>query len=304
MAYMEEQKTRMNKTSFDKLQTAMGFNYKPPGLLAHPAYGPPVIDCIMYDWFHIFLVNGIFQILTGFLLGELHSEGWKAEAIDRFANGFSWPARIRGGASKNLLHKRGASRDTLKCSASEALNFMVALRAYLTLFVLPTCTDALRRSCRAWLALVAVIEKLQAGASAPAELQRLIVEQLDPQMPPSSSSPATSYFAVSAQDLAVVDHESQRLVGRVGYHVRVGTTCFSHITFWKHVHGLMFRVTEDEVALAETRHIRDTCSFSLQGDSAIVCMPWKKCTACELAALHACISCCSGAYKLVFTPGC
>ena len=55
MAYMEEQKTRMNKTSFDKLQTAMGFNYKPPGLLAHPAYGPPVIDCIMYDWFHIFL---------------------------------------------------------------------------------------------------------------------------------------------------------------------------------------------------------------------------------------------------------
>ena len=55
MAYMEEQKTRMNKTSFDKLQTAMGFNYKPTGLLAHPAYGPPVIDCIMYDWFHIFL---------------------------------------------------------------------------------------------------------------------------------------------------------------------------------------------------------------------------------------------------------
>ena len=56
-------------------------------------------------------------------------------------------------------------------------------------------------------------------------------------------------------------------------HVKVGATCFSHITFWKHVHGLMFRVTEDEVALVETRHIRDTCSFSLQGDSAIVCMP-------------------------------
>eukprot|EP00439_Symbiodinium_sp_Y106_P022211 s703_g2.t1 len=293
----------------------------------------------------------------------------------------TWPARIRGGASKDLLHKRGASRDTLKCSASEALNFMVALRAYLTLFVLPTCTDALGRSCRAWLALVAVIEKLQAVASAPAELQRLIVEQpelakacrtewwipkchlalhlplqlskhgflqscfvherkhkhvkkagnqiLDTSkafeksilddvlyghlealnneamlpnegaqlLEPIRSAPRNlaqeiqraletpldvvtatravhgGNFAVSAQDLAVVNHEGQRLVGRVGYHVRVGTTCFSHVTFWKHVHGLMFRATEDEVALVETRHIRDTCSFSLQGDSAIVCMP-------------------------------
>ena len=178
----------------------MGFNCKPTGLLAYPAYGPPVIDCIMYDWFHIFL---IFQILTGFLLGELHSEGWKAEAIDRFANGFTWPVRIRGGASKNLLHKRGASRDTLKCSASEALNFMVALRAYLTLFVLPTCTDALGRSCRAWLALVAVIEKLQAvglctrGASAAhrgaaGTRQSMLGDRVvDPQMPPSFSSPAT-----------------------------------------------------------------------------------------------------------------
>ena len=59
----------------------------------------------MYDWFHIFLVNGIFQILTGFLLGELHSEGWKAEAIDRFVNGFTWPARIRPAPARTCYTK-------------------------------------------------------------------------------------------------------------------------------------------------------------------------------------------------------
>ena len=99
----------MNKTSFDKLQTAFGFNYKPTGLLAHPAYGPPIIECLMYDRFHVFLVNGIFQILTRFLVGDLHSKGWKAEAIDRSANGFMWPETFLPPPEENAFQKPPSS---------------------------------------------------------------------------------------------------------------------------------------------------------------------------------------------------
>eukprot|EP00439_Symbiodinium_sp_Y106_P059455 s539_g8.t1 len=198
--------------------------------------------------------------------------------------------------------------------------------------------------CRAWLALVAVIAKLQAVASAaPSELQQLIVEQLElakacwgtewwiPKchlalhLPLQLSKHAflqscfvherkhklvkkvgnqildnSKAFEKSILDDVLYGHlealnneallpnegvqllepirpaprklaqETQRALetpldvvtatravhgGRC--HVKVGATCFSH----------------DEVALVETRHIRDTCSFSLQGDSAIVCMP-------------------------------
>ncbi len=50
MTYLEEQSTILTTAKFDKLQSALGFNYRPDGLLAHPAYGPPVIEAIMYDW--------------------------------------------------------------------------------------------------------------------------------------------------------------------------------------------------------------------------------------------------------------
>ena len=108
------------------------------------------------------------------------------------------------GASKNLLHKRGASRDTLKCSASEALNFMVALRAYLILFVFPTCTDALRRSllsmacpgrshCKAaGRGLCCTLGASAAHRGTAGTRQSMLGDRMvDPQMPPSSSSPAT-----------------------------------------------------------------------------------------------------------------
>ena len=90
----------------------------------------------MFDWFHIYLVNGIFSVLTGYFLGDLHNHGWKHDDIDRFASGFVWPSRLRGAAAKDILQKRKPS-EALKCGASEALNFMQLLRVYVLLFVLP-----------------------------------------------------------------------------------------------------------------------------------------------------------------------
>ncbi|CAE7505416.1 unnamed protein product, partial [Symbiodinium sp. CCMP2592] len=141
MDYLAEQKPLQTKTKFEKLQTALGFSFKPMGLLAHAAYGPKLIDCIMFDWMHVYLVSGLFNVLTGLFLGDLHHNGWKHNDIERFARTFTWPARLRGAAPKDVLQKRGSYSDPLKCSASEALNFLQVLRTYLVLWVLPQCNE-------------------------------------------------------------------------------------------------------------------------------------------------------------------
>ena len=70
MDFLQRQES-LGKDKFLELQTAMGSissRVKPDGLLAHAAYGPPVIECVMFDWLHIYLVNGIFNVLTGCFL--------------------------------------------------------------------------------------------------------------------------------------------------------------------------------------------------------------------------------------------
>lgn len=183
MDYLAQQQPLQSKARFEKLQTALGFNFKPMGLLAHPAYGPKVIDCIMFDWMHVYLVNGLFNVLTGLFLGDLHVQGWKGPDIQRFADGFTWPARLRGAAPKDVLHKRGSPSDSLKCSASEALNFLQVLRTYLVLWVLPQCNEDMRNACEVWLAMCKVLDALQKiavgdGCTA-VELQALVKGHLD-----------------------------------------------------------------------------------------------------------------------------
>ena len=88
MDFLQRQTRILNEDKVLELQAAMGFNFNPDGLLAHAAYEPPVIECVMIDWFHIHLVKGVFNVLTRCFFGDLHSHGWKHDDIDRFANGF------------------------------------------------------------------------------------------------------------------------------------------------------------------------------------------------------------------------
>ena len=383
MQHLLEQKEVLPKGHFEKLETSLGFNYKPSGLLSHPAMGPDVISCLMYDFFHIYLVHGIFNVHTGMFLADLHNEGWQSEAIDKFANEFSWPARLRGGAAKDLLRKRKPS-DALKCSASEALNFMLVLRIYILLFVMPDCSEHLRNSCQAWLSLGRVIDALLQATRKPlqpAQLQEFIRHHLDSakalygtewwlpkchlalhlplqlqdhgcilscfvherkhklvkklannvldtskafegavledvvythlenlqndayipsdavrllepiraapqalarqvqnvlqrtdQVRTSSQAIHGGSFAVSAKDVAVFQFQEGRHVGQVAYHVSIGDTCWSHLTFWTHVHGFLYRETE-ECALVKTQFLLDTCAYSKKGTDAIVILP-------------------------------
>ena len=157
---LQDAATRHPQGYVERLQTALGLNLRPDGLLAHPAFGPDVISTITFDWFHIYVVHGIANLHTGLLLGDLHNHGWGNAQIEAFVEGFQWPARLRGAAPKGLLKKRGSLHEPLKGSASENLNFIILLRVFLTSFVMPECPGSLRQSCTAWLQLAVVLDLL------------------------------------------------------------------------------------------------------------------------------------------------
>ena len=157
---LQDAATRHPQGYVERLQTALGLNLRPDGLLAHPAFGPDVMSTITFDWFHIYVVHGIANLHTGLLLGDLHNHGWGNAQIEAFVEGCQWPARLRGAAPKALLKKRGSLHEPLKGSAIEDLNFIILLRVFLTSFVMPECPGSLRQSCTAWLQLAVVLDLL------------------------------------------------------------------------------------------------------------------------------------------------
>ncbi|CAE7247445.1 unnamed protein product [Symbiodinium sp. CCMP2592] len=318
----------------------------------------------MFDYFHVYLVNGIFNVLTGFFLGELHNHGWKHNDIDRFANGFTWPSRLRGAAAKDILQKRKPS-ETLKCGASEALNFMQLLRLYVLVFVIdalqainakpsaftplelqqlikrhldlaksrygdewwvPKChlaghlalqlakhqvllscfvherkhkiikkisneiLDTSRTFERSILqdVLHGHMESLSEGVylpgqgvrlvdpvrPAPARLQTEIHNTIRVQGEVFTARQAVhgGNFTVAVGDLALMDLDGVTAVGKVAYHVMCEKVVWSHITFWTHVHGCMYEVSDD-CGLVQTRLLRATCPYSISGNAAIVAVP-------------------------------
>ena len=155
---LQEQESVLGKTAFDKLQTALGFNHAPAGLLLHPSLGPKLLGTVMFDWMHIFLVHGVANTECGLLLGTLSTAGWPT-AINDFINSFEWPAQLRGAKPSNVFAKRGCRTKPAKRSASEQLNLIPVLR-HIVLFVAEAAEGAVRDACRSFLLLCRVIDLL------------------------------------------------------------------------------------------------------------------------------------------------
>ena len=74
--FLQEQSTLVGKTRFADLEKALGFNYKPEGLLLDEAVGYAVPEAVMFDWLHIYLVHGVAGNEVGHLLGCLRDAGF------------------------------------------------------------------------------------------------------------------------------------------------------------------------------------------------------------------------------------
>ena len=158
--HLQEQRHILGKVAFERLQTALGYNHIPGGLLLSPLFGPKLLSAVMFDYLHVYLVHGIANTECGLLLGVLAKSDWPTGQVNNFLNSFEWPAQLRGAKPCNIFSKRESRSEPAKCSASELLNILPLLRVYILLFVAPTAVGEVQKACRSFLLLCTVMDFL------------------------------------------------------------------------------------------------------------------------------------------------
>ena len=118
----------MNQEEFRKLQQYCGFNLSPRGTLMSETLAIKPASCVMYDWMHTYVSNGIWNLEIQLLAQTLHDAGVSLDMLHSDLQGFCWPSFIKShGMSGQNLFEHCQLQD-IKCSASEALSVYGVIR--------------------------------------------------------------------------------------------------------------------------------------------------------------------------------
>ncbi|CAE7609112.1 unnamed protein product [Symbiodinium sp. CCMP2592] len=172
------------KKEFEELQTNLGFNYCPEGVLSCPEL-LEVFDPTrgaMYDWAHVYLVSGLFHLEMNLLMAKLVQAGVTHEQIQRGLLEYSLPSHFASFAAfvKNCFVKKKGSEWDFKSSASEALTIYPMLRDILA-NLRPSLSEDARNAIRCFLLLCTCVDLVQKSLSErvePADLRRAIQSHL------------------------------------------------------------------------------------------------------------------------------
>ena len=172
---------------FKKMQHFFGYNHIDNGLLQCPQLLAIIlpITMLMYDWMHIYVSSGIFQLEVNLLLVVLKRVRVTHTQIHNFLSTFTWPARIRGVSGQNAFRKLekkkeanktsdDSSKKTFTCSASEALSVYAVIRMYLMMYVLPEDDPIVNAACHSFFALCGVLDLLAKNLKGTPKSQRAL----------------------------------------------------------------------------------------------------------------------------------
>jgi hypothetical protein len=182
--YLEKLKNRglLNNDEFDAASQALGLTYHKHALLLEKsldAFCDPV-EIYMHDWMHAIFVDGIFNVTLYLLLETMITLGFPDvyQNFSDYISNWSWPNRLMSGAhlagifddSRKEKHRKAKH---IKCQASDGLSLVVVTAAFVQK-VLMKLTLACTIECKAFLALVHVIELIVAAARATVAPEKLL----------------------------------------------------------------------------------------------------------------------------------
>ena len=93
VAHLAMQSGRLNKGQFDDLQTRLGFNHAPSGMLACREL-MEVLDvpkAVCFDYMHVYFVSGLFHVEVNLMMHKLTTVRIRGSDIHRFFQNFTWP---------------------------------------------------------------------------------------------------------------------------------------------------------------------------------------------------------------------
>ena len=128
LRFLREKRDQVNQEEFRKLQQYCGFNLSPRGTLMSETLAIRPASCVMYDWMHTYVSNGIWNLEIQLLAQTLHDAGVSLDMLHSDLQGFCWPSFIKNhGMSGQSLFEHCQLQD-IKCSASEALSVYSIIR--------------------------------------------------------------------------------------------------------------------------------------------------------------------------------
>ena len=160
-ALLISREATMTKKDFGQLQQSLGVNCNPHGVLAHRSLG--IKSSLMYDWMHIYLVNGLYHQEVGRLLPKLYESGHSADSILSFMESFAWPHNLTSRRNETLqCFQKKISPDEFRASASQSLNSYPLLRLFVLGLGVMDCS-ALIGAVKSFLKLCLVLDLLVDG---------------------------------------------------------------------------------------------------------------------------------------------
>ena len=160
----------LSQRDFSELQTRLGWNYVPEGVLMDARWRE-VMDpshVAMYDWMHVWLVGGVFNIHMGLLMQHLKPHGLTYAIMHEYASMFNWPAAMKGNTGVDALTTKRAKSSwddcTLKAAASECLSLFPVVANYILAVRERSRSPEVVQHCTCFLLLVKVLELLQSSA--------------------------------------------------------------------------------------------------------------------------------------------
>ena len=141
------------------METSMGMNCNPQGLLAKRVMGT---SSTMFDFMHVYLVNGVLHVEVNELLSKLSTMRVNADSIHEFISGLEFP-QAAGHKKRDVLSlfRKPLAKGDFKAAASQCLDVYPLLR-----HMLLSRTDVqerLRDETKSFLALADVMDYLCLG---------------------------------------------------------------------------------------------------------------------------------------------
>lgn len=156
------------KTALKQLEQIFGLNYDPANLLYDP-YLRRIIrptDHTLRDWMHTLVSHGLAGTEMAMLFAELATVGINLEQIATYAANFALP-KARGKVDLSWFSNKRVADDHLRCFASEQLNMIPIVHAFLEDVVRPAGVLVDHIQCFTLLRLIVLILSQGPHASMP-----------------------------------------------------------------------------------------------------------------------------------------
>ena len=160
----------MTAAARKEMETNLGFNYQPDGILHDPYILNIVhpVEHAIFDWMHVFFVSGVWNIMVYVLCMALDTFDIKARDFEQWVSAWNAPKRRKFiNFSDVFKQKRWASSKEAKhckCTASEGLCLLQLLAAFMSSIMEGGRSAVEKAHAKCYLLLTHLVELLQRSA--------------------------------------------------------------------------------------------------------------------------------------------